>query len=92
MAQGLVKITNPHIIACVDEVKVAYLKMRRTMDAMIVMRNGTDYEAVAVAADASGDALTPAEAGQRVFDNLDAAMAGMTTAYNALSNMDKNAL
>lgn len=97
MPQGLVKVTNPHIIAAVDQVKAAYLTMRRTMDAMIAERAGdgtnSDYEAIAALADASLPGQTdPAVLGQTVFDNMDAALAGMTTAYNALSNMDKNAL
>lgn len=89
MAQGLVTYTNSNIAARVDEIKVAYAHIRRLMDHLIVIRNGTDYAAVATAT-----GCTPANAttGQTLFDNLDAALGGMTTANNALSNMDKNAL
>lgn len=89
MAQGLVTYTNANVAARVDEVKVAYAHLRRLMDRLIAIRNGTDYAAVAAA---TGTVPNDATAGQTIFDNLDAAVAGMTTAYNALSNMDKNAL
>ncbi len=90
MAQGLVTFTSSSIAHRVDETKTAYLNMRRAFDRLIAIRagNGTnnDYAAVAAAVGAAD-----AAAGQRVFDNLDAAIGGMTTAYNALSNMDANA-
>lgn len=89
MAVGLVTHTNASVAARVDEIKVSYGHLRRLMDHLIIIRNGTDYAAVATAT-----GCTPANAttGQTIFDNLDAALAGMTTANNALSNMDKNAL
>lgn len=96
MAQGLVTYTNPRIAAAVDQTKVAYLNLRRVMDALIAIRSGNgtadDYEAVAAIVDASIPGQNAIVAGQTAFDNLDAAIAGLTTAYNALSNMDKNAL
>jgi hypothetical protein len=55
--------------------------MRRLMDRLISIRNGNDYVAVATATGASD--------GQTLFDNIDAAIAGLTTASNALSNMDQ---
>lgn len=85
MAQGNVTKVNANVAARVDEVKVAYAHIRRLMDRLIIIRNGTDYAAVEAATGAApGD-------GQAVFDNLDAAMGGLTTANNALSNMDVNA-
>lgn len=85
MAQGNVTSINAQTAARVDEVKVAYEHMRRLMDRLIVVRNGTDYAAVAAYLGCSvGE-------GQNAFDNLDAALGGMTTANNALSNMDQNA-
>lgn len=89
MAQGLVSYTNEDVAARVDECKVAYAHLRRLMDYLIVIRNGTDYQAVA---NATGCQPANTTTGQTIFDNLDAAMAGMTTVNNALSNMDKNAL
>lgn len=89
MAQGLVNYTNADVAARVDEVKVAYASLRRLMDYLIVIRNGSDYAAVATA---TGCAPANATTGQTIFDNLDAALGGMTTANNALSNMDRNAL
>lgn len=85
MAQGIVTQINPSVAARVDEVKVAYSHIRRLMDRLIVIRNGTDYAAVAAATGA------PEGQGQMVFDNLDAALGGLTTANNALSNMDVSA-
>jgi hypothetical protein len=90
MAQGYVKYTNANVAARVDEVKVAYANLRRLMDTLIVIRNGTSYDLVAAATGAIGE--DQGDVGLKIFDNLDAAMAGMTTACNALSNMDKNAL
>lgn len=84
MAQGLVTYTSVTIAERVNEVQRAYLNMRRLMDRLIAIRNGTDYTAVATATGASN--------GQTLFDNVDAAIAGLTTAYNALSNMDVQAL
>lgn len=84
MAQGLVTFTSGNLAGRVDEVKTAYLNMRRLMDRLIAIRNGTDYAAVAAATGASD--------GQTLFDNCDAAMGGLTTAYNALSDMDLHAL
>lgn len=89
MAQGLVTYTNANVAARVEEMKVAYAHIRRLMDYLIVIRNGTDYAAVAVA---TGCVPADATEGLKMFDNLDAALGGMTTANNALSNMDKNAL
>jgi hypothetical protein len=89
MAQGYVKFQNPQISATVDKIKNAYAEIRRLMDALIVIRNGTDYQAVS---DATGSTPSGASSGQTIFDNLDAALGGMTTANNALSNMDENAL
>jgi hypothetical protein len=89
VAQGLVNYTNENVAARVDEVKVAYAHLRRLMDALIQIRNGTDYQAVA---EATGCTPANATTGQTIFDNLDAALGGMTTAQNALSNMDKNSL
>jgi hypothetical protein len=85
MAQGTVTKLDADIAARVDEVKVAYAHVRRLMDRLIIIRNGTDYAAVATAAGAADGE------GQFVFDNLDAALGGLTTANNALSNMDVNA-
>lgn len=84
MAQGLVTHTSTGISNRVEETKTAYLNMRRIMDRLIAIRNGTDYIAVASATGASD--------GQILFDNIDAALAGLTTAYNALSNMDTRSL
>lgn len=83
MAQGLVTYTSRSVRDQVNKTKDAYLQMRRLMDRLIAIRNGTDYVAVAAATGASD--------GQTLFDNLDAAIAGLTTAYNALSNMDASA-
>jgi hypothetical protein len=83
MAQGLVTFTSDSIGRRVDETKAAYLNMRRLLDRLIAIRNGNDYAAVAAATGASD--------GQTLFDNIDAAIAGLTTAYNALSNMDSHA-
>lgn len=85
MAQGNVTQINAGVAARVDEVKVAYAHIRRLMDRLIIIRNGTDYAAVAAATGAADGE------GQNVFDNLDAALGGLTTANNALSNMDLNA-
>lgn len=85
MAQGNVTQVSPAVAARVDEVKVAYAHLRRLMDRLIVVRNGTDYAAVATETGAAPGT------GQTVFDNLDAALGGLTTANNALSNMDLNA-
>ena len=86
MAQGLVTYTSTNIAQRVDETKLAYLNMRRLLDRLIAVRNGVDYAAV--------EAETGAAAGkgQTLYDNLDAAVAGLTTAYNALSYMDKRAV
>ena len=93
MAQGFVTYTNEDVGARVDECKVAYAHLRRLMDYLIVIRNingaNNDYQAVA---NATGCTPANATTGQNIFDNLDAALGGMTTANNALSNMDKNAL
>lgn len=92
MAQGNVTQLNGSTRARVDEVKVAYAHIRRLMDRLIIVRNGTDYAAVAEylgITDGTPEELAILE--QRAFDNLDAALAGMTTANNALSNMDLNA-
>jgi tRNA C32,U32 (ribose-2'-O)-methylase TrmJ len=90
MAQGLVTFSSSSIGQRVDETKSAYLNMRRSFDRLIAIRNGNgtnnDYAAVALAVGAAD-----AAAGQRVFDNMDAAMGGLTTSYNALSNMDAHA-
>ena len=87
MAQGLVTFTSASIGHRVDEAKTAYLNMRRAFDRLIAIRNGNgqnnDYAAVAAAVGAADVA-----AGQTLFDNMDAAVSGLTTAYNALSNMD----
>lgn len=83
MAQGLVTFTSNSVANRVTETKQAYLNMRRLMDRLIAIRNGNDYAAVAAATGASD--------GQTLFDNVDAAIAGLTTAYNALSNMDMGA-
>lgn len=83
MAQGLVTFSSLSVTRRINETKDAYLQMRRLMDRLIAIRNGDDYAAVAAATGASD--------GQTLFDNLDAAIAGLTTAYNALSNMDSQA-
>jgi hypothetical protein len=85
MAQGLVTFSSANVREVVDETKEAYANMRRLMDRLIAIRNGIDYEAVAIATGA-GD--LSAAAGLMLFDNLDSAMGGLTTANNALSNMD----
>ena len=86
MAQGLVTFTSMNLAQRVQEVKVTYMNMKRVSDRLIALRNGTDYVAVATAVG------SPIGTGQTVFDNIDAAIAGLTTAYNALSNMDVQAL
>lgn len=90
MAQGYVQIQNATVSARIDEAKVAYANFRRMFDALLVIRNGNEYDKVAAALGAVG--ADQGDAGLKAFDNLDAAMAGLTTAYNALSNMDENAL
>ena len=90
MATGYVTFQNPTVSARVDEIKAAYGSIRRVMDALIEVKNsggGNNWAAVAAAVGAAD-----ATAGQTVFDNLDAALGGMTTANNALSFMDENAL
>jgi hypothetical protein len=86
MAQGNVNQISPTVAARIDEVKSAYAQIRRLMDRLIVIRGVNDYTAVAAAL-----GCVPGD-GQTAFDNLDAALGGLTTANNALSNMDKNAL
>ena len=74
--------------ARIDEVKVAYAHLRRLMDRLIVLRvSDVDPQWPPVAAYCGG---ADGE-GAAIFANYDAAMAGLTTAYNALSNMDQSA-
>lgn len=86
MAIGFIKPKDANIRARVDETKNAYGNMRRLFDAMIEANN----IGIATLQAAIGEANTTDA--QTVFDNLNAAMAGLTTAYNALSKMDGNAL
>lgn len=90
MAQGFVQFQNPPTTACINGIKESYAELRRIMDRLIVIRNGSSYDLVAAALGAVG--ADQGDAGLKAFDNLDAAMAGLTTAYNALSNMDQGAL
>ncbi len=96
MANGRITITNPHMIAAIDKVKDAYLDYRRMMDALIVVRNtngtNSDYASVQATADATMPGQDAATTGQETYTSVDDAMAGMTSAYNALSRLDKNAL
>lgn len=86
MAIGFIKPQSATVRARVDEAKAAYASNRRLLDVLIEAKavdNATLQAAL-------GEADTTAAL--KVFDNLDAAMAGLTTAYNALSKMDGNAL
>ena len=90
MAQGLVNYSDAGIAARVDEVMVTFAHVKRLLDRMVALRaGGSDYTSIAVAA-----GCTPATSaeGLKLFDDIDAALAGLTTAYNALSQLDKNAL
>ena len=90
MAQGFVQFQNQKIETAINNAKDVTAEFRRILDRLIVIRNGTSYDLVAAAVGAIG--ADQGDAGLKAFDNLDAAMAGLTTAYNALSNMDQGAL
>ena len=90
MAQGFVQFKNQKIETAINNAKDVTAEFRRILDRLIVIRNGTSYDLVAAAVGAIG--ADQGDAGLKAFDNLDAAMAGLTTAYNALSNMDQGAL
>lgn len=85
MAVGFIKPKDALIRARVDEAKVAYLNNRRLLDLLIEAQaaGGTALQ-VATGEANSVDAQT-------VFDNINAALGGLTTAYNAYSKMDGNA-
>ena len=90
MAQGLVTYSNQKVVDVVNEVQSAYASTKRLLDRMVAMRaGGTNYTTIATAA---GCVPADSAAGQTLFDDVDAALGGLTTAYNAMSQMDNSAL
>lgn len=90
MAQGNVTYSSQKVVDVVDSVKEAYADTKRLVDRMVAMRaGGSDYTSIAAAAGCNP--ATSAE-GLKLFDDVDAALGGLTTAYNALSQMDNSAL
>jgi hypothetical protein len=81
--------TNTQGAVHVEEVKAAYARLRRFMDALIDTKGGGSQSNNQAIADAMGCALADTGA---VFDAFDAMMAGMTTAQNAGTAIDRNAL
>ncbi len=90
MAQGLVTLTNPKIIEPTNKVQEAYGEIKRLLDRMVALRGGgTDYTSIATLA---GCPNPDSAQGLKLFDDIDAALGGLTTAYNALSQLDNSAL
>ena len=91
MAAGVVIEPKSALVqARVAEVKNVYAHWRRQLDALIAVKNsggGNNWTAVAATL---GEA--DATAGQAVFENMDAVMAGMTTANDASSPLDGGSL
>ena len=88
MAAGvIIKPKNANVNAIINNIKQAgYAPLRRLMDAAITAKNsggGNNWAAVKV----SLGELTDAD-GQAVFENLDAVLAGMTSANDSASPMD----
>ena len=73
----------------VEEVKIAYARLRRFMDELINVKGGGSQANNQAIADAMGCALADTGA---VFDAFDSVMAGMTTAQNAATAIDRRAL
>lgn len=90
MAQGVVTYSNQKIVQVVDKVQDAYADVKRLLDRLVALRaGGSDYTNIATLAGCSpADSTT----GQKLFDDIDAALGGLTTAYNALSQLDNSAL
>jgi transposase len=91
MAQGVVTYNNQKVVQVVNSVQEAYAETKRLLDRLVALRTaaGGTYETIAALA---GCTPTDTATGQKLFDDVDAALAGLTTAYNALSQLDNSAL
>ncbi len=90
MAQGVVTYSNQKIVAVVDQVQEAYGETKRLLDRLVALKEGgSDYTNIATLA---GIPSPDSTKGQKLFDDIDAALGGLTTAYNALSQLDNSAL
>ena len=90
MSQGLVTCTNPKVLDVANEVQVAYAHTKRLLDRMVALRaGGSDYTSIA---EAAGCVPADSATGLKLFDDVDAALGGLTTAYNAFGQLDKTAL
>ena len=84
-----IQYTNTQGAVHVEEVKAAYARLRRFMDALIDVKGAGSQANNQAIADAMGCSLANTGA---LFDAFDSMMGGMTTAQNAGTSIDRNAL
>ena len=85
---SIARITDTNITGTISAVQMSYHQLRRMFDAMIqIYTAGGGDGGGGAAALATCINATPADA-QTIYNALNAAMGGMTTAYNSLSPID----
>lgn len=88
MAQGPIKPKNAQISVSAQNIRLAYWDVKKKVDTMVAVKGvGNDWAALATWL---GEA--DAAAAQTIFDNMDAALAYLTSANDVAAKFDGSAL